>query len=69
MTTHALAHPGRPLAGRLMDFLVSIGQASEIGRRAAAAERLLAMSDADLANIGLSRDRVLHHAFGPYMAL
>ena len=69
MTTQVLDYPARPWTHRLLDALASIGDASEIGRRAAAAERLFALSDDDLVAMGLRRDRVLHHAFGPYRLL
>jgi hypothetical protein len=33
------------------------------------AERLFALSDAELARLGLTRDRVIHHAFARYLGL
>jgi uncharacterized protein YjiS (DUF1127 family) len=31
-------------------------------------ERLSALSDAQLAQLGLTRDRIVHHAFARYLA-
>jgi hypothetical protein len=42
---------------------------SRIARCAAEAERLFALSDAELARRGLTRDRVLTHAFAPFLHL
>jgi hypothetical protein len=42
---------------------------SQAARCAAEAERLFALSDAELARRGLSRDRVLSHAFARFLHL
>jgi hypothetical protein len=49
--------------------LASLGAASDLARRAAFAQQLYELPDAELAKMGLARDRVLHHAFGPYLGL
>jgi len=68
MTVQAIAAPARSLWSHFVDVLFAISEKSEIARRAKLAERLYAMSDDELAAIGLTRGEVLHHAFGPYLA-
>jgi hypothetical protein len=67
MTHLSINTPARPWWQAVVDFLATLGQASDLGRRAAAAERLYALSDAELARLGLTRERILHHVFGPYL--
>lgn len=57
-----------PLAGigsALASAIVFLGDNSRGARAAREAERLYAMSDAELAEIGLHRDQILYRAFGP----
>ena len=42
---------------------------SPAARCAEEAERLFELSDAELAKLGLTRDRVIHHAFRQYLHL
>jgi hypothetical protein len=65
---HAAVRPRRSHAG-LAGFLESLSTSSGLGRRAALAQRLWALSDQELAARGVSRDRILHRAFGPYLHL
>lgn len=55
------------LGDRLLRLLVRIGEASGPGQRARYANRLFEMSDADLAQRGLTRDGVIRHAFRGYL--
>lgn len=51
-------------------FVFDMFAHASIGARCAReAERLSAMSDAELARRGLRRDQIIRHAFGPYFAL
>jgi len=57
-----------PLAGigsAIAGAFVFLGDNSRGARAAREAERLYAMSDAELAEIGLHRDQILYRAFGP----
>lgn len=56
-------HLPRPIGGRLLRLLVRIGETSVPAERARYAERLFAMSDAELAGRGLSRKGIIRHAF------
>ncbi len=62
----------RPFLGRLGETLRSVvaafANASTGMACAREAERLFAMSDAELARRGLTRDRVIPHAFARYLA-
>ena len=51
---------------RLLGLLVRIGEASGPAERARYADRLFAMSDAELAKRGLTRDGIIRHAFRGY---
>lgn len=53
-------------AGHVVDVLAD---ASHGARCAREAERLFALSDAELAKRGLRRDQVITHAFRSYMAI
>jgi hypothetical protein len=58
--------PNRVFSG-IGAFLTSFGRTLEISRhtesRLREIERLQAKSDGELANLGLSRDRIVHHVF------
>jgi hypothetical protein len=64
MTAQAIDRPARSWWDSFLAFLGSLSERSDLSRRAKVAERLYAMSDAELAEIGLTRAQVLHHAFG-----
>lgn len=49
-------------------LMLAIGNASTGARCAREAERLFAKSDEELARLGLRRDQIIHHAFGPFLA-
>lgn len=49
-------------------FAVVAADTSDAMRCAREAERLLALSDAELARRGLTRDAVISHAFARYLA-
>ncbi len=63
--THAPATAG--IWSRIGDFLASLGQAVFTARAAEARvqemERLMAKSDADLAELGLRREDIARHVF------
>jgi hypothetical protein len=69
MTAQTLAAPAHPWLAAISDALFALSERSEIARRAKLAERLYAMTDDELAAIGLTRGEVLRHAFGPYLHL
>ena len=50
--------------GGILDALSGLAAATAAAREA---ERLLLLSDADLARRGLARDRVVQHAFRAYL--
>lgn len=52
-------------AGRVLVNVVAA--TSHAARCAREAERLLAMSDSELAKLGLRRDQIVQYAFQPYM--
>lgn len=54
----------RGFFGGILDALLSI---SEVRRRAAEAERMMALSDRRLAELGLKRDEIVHHVFRDYL--
>ena len=70
MTTETLTH-SRPLFAGIGDAFVrayvGLCKRSPAARCAQEAERLFALSDAELAKLGLTRDRVIHHAFRQYL--
>lgn len=72
MTVHTTTAPARPLLASIYGHLRKIGaliaNQSELMRCSREAERLFAMSDDQLARLGLTRDRIVHHAFGRYLA-
>jgi hypothetical protein len=69
MTTETLTAPARSWIVSIGDALSAMGEKSEMARRARVAKRLYAMSDQELAEIGLGRGEVLRHAFGPYLSV
>jgi hypothetical protein len=74
MTTQAttLSFTQRSVAaiGSALQRAFNLLERSSRGARAAAeAERLFAMTDAELARMGLRRSDILHHAFGPRLYL
>lgn len=70
MTARAIRSPGSVarIAGALRHFGRIIADSSGAARSAREAERLFRLSDAELARMGLTRDRVIHHAFARYLA-
>jgi hypothetical protein len=69
--TTTTARPARPVLGRIrsaaaaaFNALAEYSQAAQCAREA---QRLFAMSDGELAKRGLTRDRIIQHAFGPYL--
>jgi hypothetical protein len=56
------------LGARLKAVLAAIADASQAAKCAREAEHLLQLSDSELARRGLTRDRVVHHAFRHYLA-
>jgi len=70
MRTETLTARRSPLATigvAIGDFFLRIAHRSPAARCAQEAERLFALSDADLARLGLTRDRVIQHAFKSYL--
>lgn len=72
MVSHAIAAPARSVleslgaaVARLAHALAENSTAMHCKREA---DRLSAMSDAELAGLGLTRDRIIAHAFRRYMA-
>jgi hypothetical protein len=55
------------LGDRLGEAMDAVASASDAMRCKREAERLLALSDAELATLGLTRDRVVQHAFRRYL--
>ena len=56
------------LGARLKAVLVAIADASQAAKCAREVEHLSRLSDAELARLGLTRDRIVHHAFRHYLA-
>jgi hypothetical protein len=72
MTTETLTTHRSLIAGigdALVNAYVKLSRRSPAARCAEEAERLFALSDAELAKLGLTRDRVIHHAFRQYLHL
>jgi hypothetical protein len=70
MTTETLTAHRSTLASigsAIADFLITLAHRSPAARCAQEAERLFALSDAELARLGLTRDRVIQHAFRSYL--
>ncbi len=72
MTAQTTAQaPVRPVLARLgataLRFMTAFASASHAARCAREAERLFALSDAELARRGMTRDQIIHRAFGPYL--
>ncbi len=67
------ARAARPLLAGLGDaiagFIEAIARSSHAARCAEEAERLFALSDAELARRGLTRDRIIQHAFRAYLSV
>lgn len=59
----------RPRFGGLARMIRGMSGASRAAGCAREAERLYGLSDADLAREGLTRDRILAHAFRPFCHL
>lgn len=56
--------------GRFFTRMIELGERmSSANRCRLEAERLSALSDAELAQIGLKRDEIMHHAFRRYLYL
>jgi hypothetical protein len=55
------------LGARLKAVLAAIADASQAARCVREAEHLLQLSDSELARRGLTRDRVVSHAFRHYL--
>lgn len=55
------------IASRTRRLFVALGQNSRGGRAAREAERLSRLSDAELAHLGVPRDRIVLHAFRGYL--
>jgi hypothetical protein len=71
MTTETLNAPRSFLAvigDKLAGAYMAIAETSSAARCAQEAERLFALSDEELARRGLTRDRVIQHAFRRYFA-
>ena len=74
MTTRTNAHSHQPrplfagLGSRLKAVLAAIADASQVARCAREVEHLSRLSDAELARRGLTRDRIVQHAFRHYLA-
>lgn len=64
--TTNIAFENRSFLARLGDFLVKI---SENKTRARRVEQLNAMSDAELARIGLRREQIVRHVYADVMAI
>ncbi|PKP73549.1 MAG: hypothetical protein CVT84_12845 [Alphaproteobacteria bacterium HGW-Alphaproteobacteria-6] len=67
MAVSSTVRGARPLADRVDSFFAGLGQGfnAYLERRSRSEEirRLDAMSDAELAAMGISRDRIAHHVF------
>jgi hypothetical protein len=65
------AHPAHPVFGRIRSAAAAVFSAlaeyNHAAHCAREAERLFRMSEQELAKRGLTRDRMVHHAFGPYL--
>ncbi|GAA4225626.1 DUF1127 domain-containing protein [Sagittula sp. NFXS13] len=61
--THDAARSGNFFADFFNGLLDGMARIAESGHRMKEIERLQAMSDADLAKRGLTRDRIAHHVF------
>ncbi len=72
MTAHATSTPARGVFGSILAAARNVGafliDNSDAMRCRREAERLFALSDAELAKLGLTRDRIIHHAFARYLA-
>ncbi|TPE53108.1 hypothetical protein [Amaricoccus solimangrovi] len=71
ITSSAALRPGilARLGDGLFDALVRIAERSSLAARARLAARLHEKSDAELAELGIDRDRIAHFAFGGYAML
>jgi hypothetical protein len=71
-TQVSTAVSGRPLLARIGGWLRGMAEIAadvSVGMRCAReAERLSALSDAELARRGLARDRIIEHAFRDFMS-
>jgi uncharacterized protein YjiS (DUF1127 family) len=67
-TTHAATTPSfRDTLSHAFERMMNWVEAhSEMSRSAELARKLEAMSDADLAKLGIARDRIYAHAFARY---
>ena len=62
-------HPLQSLRAAALRGLNAVADASTVMACARQAEYLMSLSDAELAARGLTRDRVVHHAFARYMGV
>lgn len=69
MTRTATSSRLAGVADAFVGAYVRMCRRSPAARCAAEAERLFALSDGELASLGLTRDRVIHHAFRQYLHL
>jgi hypothetical protein len=73
MTTQTTTGASRSILARISDALTAIAdtlaETGDLARCRREAERLFALSDEELARRGLSRDRVINHAFRRYLHL
>jgi hypothetical protein len=60
-------HPLQSLRDAALRILTALSETSDVMACARRAEYLMSLSDAELAERGLSRDRIMHHAFARYM--
>ncbi|MEO9826988.1 MAG: DUF1127 domain-containing protein [Paracoccaceae bacterium] len=68
MSHVANAHqPGSQIWNTVSNFLISLGTAArdraDMERRMHQMRKLQALSDAELAKLGIARDRIAHHVF------
>ena len=62
-------HPLQSLRQTALRICGAIADASTVMACARQAEYLMSLSDAELASRGLTRDRIVHHAFARYMGV
>lgn len=66
--SHSPSNPLSAIGTRLVRFLDRIAQNSDAMACSRKAQRLMALTDAELAARGLTRDRIVEHAFAYHMA-
>jgi hypothetical protein len=67
--TATVPNPFPVLARWIGRVAATIAAASTVMACAREAERLMALSDTELAELGLTRERIVDHAFARYMAM